>query len=1654
MNLYSEVLDNLYHLIEDLRLHDYGVGTAEYLSVQDLLVKLSAEGSLPTNYDDLQSLIAPLLCKSKEQQFDFPERFKNWTSSYLTAHYRQHEESNEQEFLEYDPTELKEEVRPIKRTGRIIMSGMVILLVGLFTYITIISSSGRNPDDPTPDDTSTVTEPLVPPEGENDPIDNTNANTSYTYAILIFVAGVSFFSIWGYLEKKKVRQNYLRRDQTREKFRSIDLFVPKKTSQVFRSMALLKTAQELRKHVLVESPEIDVANTVRETIKKGGLFTRIGGQRLISPEYLVLIDKSNYQDHHSQFIDSLLAELSSNEVYIDKFYFDKDPRSCFATQSGGGAFTLLDLRVKYPDHRLVIFSDGHDFINPLTEEVAQWTDQLHFWEDPTLLTLRTPDQWHHKEQALTQGRFRLLPANEKGLLGLVQEIQMNLKTEDRERDLSTTLDNNAEYWLKDDAPNGKYIDRLVQELKVYLGEAGFLWICACAVYPELNWNLTLYFGHNIKLNDDMLYCQKLLEALIRLPWFRAGRMPDWLRDRLIREIPFGQERNIRRKIFNLLGAAKDDPIAGIKLEISVQDERWIARVGRQILSSIGRSKGVEENPLQEKIFLNFMDDRLSVKIPEKFGQTVEKIVKASRKTVTVDWIWSRVFDFLWSNALVFSVLAVLMYLYTFVDSTNVIGVVSIYLMFAGLGGWLTLTLFRAMVRVFTYRFTVSAFFLSPLAITGILSVILELYDVFEFTIQGIEIMYDEAFGAFALGALLAATNTLGFGASLIGFARSKKDLKHSTSFQLVFGLLAIIVILVFKLQQGPMPTIAGVFLGLAFILSLLRRPVDPATLIIRSVGNKRLTFFGTLSQPVMARTIYYVLFAGILMAILHTTMSYQWDLAAFYQLDSDTFVILFVLVIGALAVAMRLIVQLFDSGASMNTAIRLAPGTVGALILLAIVWLINSEYTTDDGTLGLAGIGITVAGGLLYVLWSSAGTQSIIKYLHEQKQTSANYSLLNKCLFAGIVMGALFGLIVSNSPNFNVYWILLAAFIVAVFWLVTASFIKFEKKIKEKKTPKQALVRRISLVEGGLLTLILTVASPAILWENGGVELYLGLYLIATVVFMRRAQDKFVDQFPRKLTYGRIWLPGLFTGLIPAGVASIFIVISAILEADNELLLLLSGIGLVIVFVVVMLISLVVTVYSNAKVNKGQTFYHDTQKVPVEPGAQKQEQTSAFEKTVEEDRIKPPNQIKFFGIHIDEYNPLAIWATLISLLAVVGLTFQERFLSILLFQLENTKLEEFDYISLYQSALSVKLIVGVIAPLAIGYIVDRFLIRGVDVSKRLLVAFVIVGAAASILSSFFLNESLSYVLTTSLVSMAYYAVLTLLRIYILRLSNREQRIIGFGTLGILVSATLPVAHLLPEWISSVIDFTGETYMIVAIIGGVLIMLFGLTTIRRLTADSSGVSTWALDYGADQLTGKPINTGFYILCVIYLLFNLSYNMHWSPANTLLEERTEWLTINRYNISMILGIVWLVFLKRLIHRVSIKRLFIWVFIISALLGGTLPLVRSSYEVLITQVILQDSLGIVMEVLSLVILAELIPKHRMGMLLGVYFLFNALVQVVWFELQLQNVTGIMEADIVLSSVLLLVCAFLASRIRIEGGLSEYIPSSRKIYKGSMET
>jgi hypothetical protein len=120
---------------------------------------------------------------------------------------------------------------------------------------------------------------------------------------------------------------------------------------------------------------------------------------------------------------------------------------------------------------------------------------------------------------------------------------------------------------------------------------------ACSVYPETFWGLTLWLGEKLLDLDKDGTDGRRTEILIRLtslPWFRHGRIPNWIRVRFLKDLREDDAEKARGLIETYLDGAKSG--AG-DLEIGLTDRGPTAPVRDYVMFSFLLGEKVDETLL-------------------------------------------------------------------------------------------------------------------------------------------------------------------------------------------------------------------------------------------------------------------------------------------------------------------------------------------------------------------------------------------------------------------------------------------------------------------------------------------------------------------------------------------------------------------------------------------------------------------------------------------------------------------------------------------------------------------------------------------------------------------------------------------------------------------------------------------------------------------------------------------------------------------------------------------------------------------------------------------------------------------------------------------------------------------------------------------------
>jgi hypothetical protein len=337
-----------------------------------------------------------------------------------------------------------------------------------------------------------------------------------------------------------------------------------------------RTAQALSRRLPLPVRRLDVARTIDRTARSGGGVDVVWGSVRPAAEYLVLVEIASGADHQGQRFQRLVDQLRAMDVSLVRYHYLASPQRCFEDWESDGR-DLAELAEEFPDHRLIILGEGGGLLDPVSLEPEPWASALATWERRALLTPVPADRWGAEELVLARSLgLAIGRSTPDGILALPELLRLDerdrtpvqLTQEQRLRNLaletpSTRLRpllDQPELWQESAPPTDEHWPALRLGLLEALGADGYQWLAACALYPAVSWDLTVYLGLTLRNEARVsLYSEQRLAVLTGLPWFRDGRMPFWLRERLTKDLPASQRQAAASALRTLLGGKTPGP---------------------------------------------------------------------------------------------------------------------------------------------------------------------------------------------------------------------------------------------------------------------------------------------------------------------------------------------------------------------------------------------------------------------------------------------------------------------------------------------------------------------------------------------------------------------------------------------------------------------------------------------------------------------------------------------------------------------------------------------------------------------------------------------------------------------------------------------------------------------------------------------------------------------------------------------------------------------------------------------------------------------------------------------------------------------------------------------------------------------------------------
>jgi hypothetical protein len=628
--------DRLPAFLTALRLNGFAVGLPERQRSLDLLMNLQATGTMPDNSEHLSNMLGAVLCRSAQQQVQFRREFANHFGTWKGRQPPRGEGATQAEprieiGAQAKPTgDPPDGLAPAHRQMATRAAIVVLLLAGLFVMAAILKTGfvARVPRPaPAPSAPNSIFELL--PDWLFSALEMPRAvieamQTTFGPATLLLVYVVFIVAALWVVAPSRPFAAYMSRRRVDYRPQLVQLLVKPSTFNPFLDGSFARRVQDLRRPRLVQSRDLDVDESLSATLDRAGLFSPVFAFRRIAPEYLVLIDRRSGNDHVARYAESLVAALVQMRIYVDLYYYTGDFRRLFAG-IGAASITFEEVTGRHPEHRLVIIGAGERFFDPVSGRLLPWAARVKSFQRRILLTPTPRELWGYREETLQEGlEMAVIPIGPDAISAMVEF----LAKDDPPRPLAPTpersaraaamakladlLDDRPLRWVEDGIPDEMSLGVLDQALRLALPRSDYDWLSACAVYPEINWQLTVHLG--LALPAVPLRRAETIGRLLHfvsLPWFRFGRMPSWLRQLLVDEMSAGVYRNVHRTLEALLLSTLV-PASG-KFAIEAALERGQALVNSEAVESrLNRA-------MRDSVLIDFMTrlrkDRTVVRLP-------------------------------------------------------------------------------------------------------------------------------------------------------------------------------------------------------------------------------------------------------------------------------------------------------------------------------------------------------------------------------------------------------------------------------------------------------------------------------------------------------------------------------------------------------------------------------------------------------------------------------------------------------------------------------------------------------------------------------------------------------------------------------------------------------------------------------------------------------------------------------------------------------------------------------------------------------------------------------------------------------------------------------------------------------------------------------
>ena len=550
-----------------------------WTDARKLLVSVAAE-TRPANLNQYRQLLSPLLCSSESQQNAFNECFNIWAQN--------------QALLEADiiasPGAASERMARKKREvaaersnsrRRLIVIMVILGLIaagwyGMYRAQEVATEIKRKEIFETNAESVTRAIPLpAPAEGQAQPL--VLSRPPYPNVIevpavaerkllmrrllgwVLPLAGLALLMAWLWFQHRVALE--IAKGLADRVTRPLRIALGKLARRLFIRTGHDSQRLGALRHSIAPGSQLDASRSARLTAEKLGMPSLVWKVRRPLTEWLVVVQSQGRNDQSGAYGEELSRELNRCGVNSRWYSFIKTPVKLYRQGRLDRPVASLEaLRGRFTESRLIIVCSPESLVGKDGPET--WARYLLLWQAPILVFYRSPTPREANGiEGLGLPYLRLGDERLSSLLISFLEGDIPKSSASGLQSLLPQSIAHSDLWVVDKPRQSRgALDQWYQTLTYWLGKDGMLLLSAMAVYPQLNWSLTrLLWSRLFQQTRDAAPTPEVLVRVVRLPGSQNGRLPHWLRKRLINALDTGQERLIREIYRDLFGRQRSAP---------------------------------------------------------------------------------------------------------------------------------------------------------------------------------------------------------------------------------------------------------------------------------------------------------------------------------------------------------------------------------------------------------------------------------------------------------------------------------------------------------------------------------------------------------------------------------------------------------------------------------------------------------------------------------------------------------------------------------------------------------------------------------------------------------------------------------------------------------------------------------------------------------------------------------------------------------------------------------------------------------------------------------------------------------------------------------------------------------------------------------------